>query len=163
MTQYDYDNITPAYVDPNLFEPKPKPTPRKPLPDAVIAAIKASAESGAPQALHVPEEAGEKAAKNLVNRIRDYADKHGGHGVRSKVDAAPDGGWNVAFKIQPKRVRNAAQESDVEKAAHAAEELHQDLDTVVEEALSEPEFSVDDEAAEAVPAEKPKRAPRGKK
>lgn len=154
--QYDYDNIQPTIVDPALFTPKPKPTPRKPLPAVLITAIEESAATGEPRAFVLPVGAPERAAPNLVNRIRDYADKNGGHGLRSKVEGSEAEGWIVSFKIQPKRVRNASPtEADVAEAANAAEELHQDLDAVVEEALSEP-------PAEAVPAEKPKRSPRRK-
>lgn len=158
MTQYDYDNLTAAPVAPDLFATKPKPTPRKPLPDMLIQKILGSARDGEPRAVHVPAEAGEKAAKNLLNRIRDYAAKECGLGVRTKVTEAETGGWDVAFKLQPKRSRSTS----VEEAAQAAEELSQSLDATVDEVLHTEEPPATEEADPLDPPAKPKRTSRRK-
>lgn len=157
---YDYDEITPVSVSSDLFATKPKPTPRKPLPAALTEAIAESAATGEPRAFQLPADAGEKAALNLVNRIRDYADKNGGYGVRSKV-TANEGGWEVAFKLQPKRVRGAApqaEQGDLEHAEQLSEELTEGLDSALEDAIH-----IDSPEPEAPPvAERPKRT-RAKK
>lgn len=113
VERYDYANIEFVDADPAKFATKPKPEPRKPLPEAITNALVGSAVDGAPVAVVVPGP--EKAARNLVHRMRAWVGKEldKGKSVRAKVEPNGDGeqgtseptSHTVTFVVVGKRVR----------------------------------------------------------
>lgn len=90
VERYDYANIEFVDADPEKFATKPKPEPRKPLPVAITDALRETATDGAPRAVVVPGP--EKAARNLVHRMRTWVAKEldGGKSVKAKVEPNGD-------------------------------------------------------------------------
>lgn len=137
--RYSYEDIEFTDADPSLVLPKPKAEskPRVPLPAALTDALRESAtyseSDDAASAVRAVVVAGpEKAAKNLVSRMRSWVAKELDAGKSVKAAVTPNGdvqgagepdSWKVTFAVVAKRQVNRKKS---EASAEPSEEGQED-------------------------------------
>lgn len=140
MTQYDYSTaqlLTEEDVPQDTFAAKNRPSARRsPLPEALTQAVSISSQQGGSvQGVLVPSDLGPKAAHALSARLRAYAKRELGVGLKTRFQPQDDGTMRLLFATTPLKPPKAAVETDT---ADAPVEGDWAADTPAEEGAPEP-------------------------